>query len=91
MGDAVRGQDNNVACVMSDATNRLMSVLDMLSGYADEVEPAETSLRYGNPAYRDWFEKFEFSPGIINDILGPEFSIYATELTPYFIDSFGLI
>lgn len=41
-----------------------------LSGWVDEIPPAQHSMRYGNPAYRDWFQRLaQEAPGLVSSML----------------------
>ncbi|KAI8469681.1 MAG: PTPA-domain-containing protein [Monoraphidium minutum] len=68
----------------------IAGALDTLREWVDEVPPAAQSLRYGNPAYREWFARMAAAaPGFMRQVLPEHLAGAAAELTPYFVDAFG--
>ena len=58
IGEAICGKkirDEKVC--KSDNVNVLLSILDQLSKWIDEIQPLEQQQRFGNKAFRDWYEK----------------------------------
>lgn len=77
---------------MSPPLAALAAALDSLRAWVDEIPPARQSLRYGNPAYRDWFARMAAAaPGLIASVLPEDLRDGGAvqELAPYFVDSFG--
>ncbi|KAG0471204.1 hypothetical protein HPP92_015750, partial [Vanilla planifolia] len=76
---------------LSPALSSLLSLIDALDRWIDEIPPLPHSSRYGNPAYRSWHEKLSnegmslIFPLLPSDELRPA----AEELFPYLHDSFG--
>ena len=92
IGDSVKGRKITEAVEMSAACQKLVVMLEKLSDNLKQCSPVEMQARYGNPAYRDWFEKLENSAeDLISDVVGDEVKAKGgvTELKPYLMDSFG--
>jgi serine/threonine-protein phosphatase 2A activator len=74
----------------SEELKKLLSALDALSTLVDEVPPQEHTLRYGNPAFRQWHARMcERSEDLVQNILPDTLKGSAKELAYYFADSFG--
>ena len=92
VGDSIRGRKLSETLETSEACSRVMTVLAELMKNISLFPPASMKSRYGNPAFRDWFEKLESSAEtLLADVVGPEKrgDGLVEELVPYFIDSFG--
>uniref|UniRef100_A0A7S1SP42 Serine/threonine-protein phosphatase 2A activator n=1 Tax=Tetraselmis chuii TaxID=63592 RepID=A0A7S1SP42_9CHLO len=87
---AVKGRklsELSASCPVSDA---LSVELDKLLSKVDEFPPVQTELRYGNPAYRDWFAAMlEDSLGAMRRVLPDDMQDAAEEMSGYWADSFG--
>ena len=88
--------DKVVGVKVSDVTDRsptvesLVRIIRTLSGYADEIPPAAHTLRYGNPAYRDWHQRMsDGADALVASLLPEAMRAAAIELVPYLQDSFG--
>ena len=92
IGDSIKGRKITEDVETSEACQRLLAVVTTLSEHVKQCPPAEMQSRYGNPAYRDWFDKLEDSAEqLICDVVGDKIKAKGgvTELKPYLIDSFG--
>ncbi|CAK0782979.1 hypothetical protein CVIRNUC_006174 [Coccomyxa viridis] len=90
LNDAVKGRSNGEACTMSPPVEALVTALQQMSAWVDDIPPQQQSLRYGNPAYRVWFAKVaEAGEGLIRSVLPSDLHMAAVELAPYLIDSIG--
>ncbi|QDZ19362.1 phosphotyrosyl phosphatase activator PTPA [Chloropicon primus] len=75
---------------LSETLRGLNSILDAVSGYVDQVPPQKHTLRYGNPAFRDWHAMVsDNSEDLIGTILPERLKGAAPELAYYLSDSFG--
>ena len=75
---------------ISDTLKHLLEVLSELSSYVDKVPPQDHTLRYGNPAYRDWHKLMcENAQSLVESILPDNLNSAAEELAYYFKESFG--
>ena len=92
IGDSIKGRKITEEVEMSQACHKLVVMLEKLSENLKQSPPGEMQARYGNPAYRDWFDKLENSAEeLISDVVGDEVKAKGgvTELKPYLMDSFG--
>jgi Phosphotyrosyl phosphate activator (PTPA) protein len=90
LSDAVVGVPNSRECQVSEGCTAVMAALDRLSDFCAETPPVTHAVRYGNPAYRTWFDKMQgAAPELVYNMLGDELGPATVELVPYFLDSFG--
>jgi len=92
IGDSVRGKKLRDTVEISSECQKVINMIDKLRENIKECEPVEIKTRYGNPAFRDWFEKLENSAEcLVSDVVGDEIKARGgvEELVPYLIDSFG--
>lgn len=90
LNEAAQGQPLSAHTSASPAVNSMVQVLDTLNSWVDEIPPAKQALRYGNPAYREWFAKVaDNADSLLRTILPPELSQAAIELKPVLLDGFG--
>lgn len=90
LNEAAQGQPVSAQTTASAAIDSMVSILDTLNDWVDEIPPAKQALRYGNPAYRDWFAKVdESTTQLLLTVLPSELSQATCELKPILLDSFG--
>lgn len=81
---------SDVAEDQSDLINSLLGVVKALSTFVDEIPAVAHTMRYGNPAYRDWHQRMCSQSGtMIESILPQHLKGASKELKGYFEDSFG--
>ncbi|KAK8968975.1 hypothetical protein KSP40_PGU012332 [Platanthera guangdongensis] len=92
LSDSVRSRKiSDPISPLTPIISHLLSVIETLDKWIDDIPPLPHSSRYGNPAYRSWHEKLSDKgislvvPLLTSDELGPA----ADELLPYLLDSFG--
>lgn len=90
LNEAAQGQPLSAQTTASSAINSMVNLLDTLNNWVDEIPPAKQAMRYGNPAYREWFAKVhENAHSLLITVLPPELSQAAIELKPMLLDGFG--
>ena len=90
LNEAAQGQPLSAKTAASAAIDSMVTILDTLDSWVDEIPPAKQALRYGNPAYRDWFAKVdENSNRLLLTVLPSKLTQAACELKPILLDSFG--
>ena len=90
LNEAAQGQPLSAQTSASSAINSMVQVLDTLNSWVNEIPPAKQALRYGNPAYREWFAKVDDNAdSLLRTILPPELPQAAIELKPILLDGFG--
>ena len=90
LNEAAKGHPISAAAAVSPAITSMVSILDTLNSWVDNIPPSKQALRYGNPAFKDWFAKVdENAHHLLSTILPPELSGAAVELKPMLLDGFG--
>lgn len=75
---------------MSPLVTSVVSIIETLASFVDEIPPAPQSSRYGNVAYRTWHERMsDAAHSFMMRFLPDHLSNATIELVPYFTDSFG--
>ena len=92
LNEAMKGRSLLEKCNVSAAVQSLISMLDEIERWIDEIPPVTHAVRYGNPAYRTWFARLRArGPHLLAQILPVQFqnTEVLSELLPYLLDSFG--
>ncbi len=92
IGDAIAGKKiTDSKIVRSEAVDRLLKMLKTLSSWVDEIKPVEMEQRFGNKAFRDWYERLKGKSGeLLKDLVLEEDKQSAVqEVQVYLHDSFG--
>ncbi|CAM9247107.1 unnamed protein product, partial [Hapterophycus canaliculatus] len=73
------------------AVGRIIGMLRQMGSWVDDIPPIDEPMRFGNKAFRLWYQKFEQEAGGMMDVLlqGTGQEAAAMELVPYFLVSFG--
>jgi len=88
--DAVKGRKLSDTASPSKVADSLVQELDKLLGLVDTFPPVQTELRFGNPAYRDWFAAMlQDALLAMQRVLPESMQAAAEELSAYWADSFG--
>lgn len=96
IGDAVKGKgirkDGNLSAEQGEGVvGRLRGLLASLRGFMERCPPHQIQQRYGNPAFREWYDIMEQEAhGLVREVLGEQGAQQAEkELTPYLLGGFG--
>ncbi|KAI3681633.1 hypothetical protein L6452_36435 [Arctium lappa] len=90
LSESMRGRKISDPCHMSPVITSIVSILQTLIQFVDEIPPLQQSARYGNLAYRDWHSRMtENADSLTLQFLPADLNSATVELTPYFTDSFG--
>ncbi|KAJ9535099.1 hypothetical protein OSB04_un001823 [Centaurea solstitialis] len=90
LSESIRGRKISDPCHESPVVTSIVSILQTLIQFVDEIPPFQQSARYGNLAYRDWHGRMtETADSLTMQFLPAEMSSATVELSPYFTDSFG--
>ncbi|THU98369.1 Phosphotyrosyl phosphatase activator [Dendrothele bispora CBS 962.96] len=74
----------------SQAIESLITLLDTLDSWIDEIPPLDTPQRFGNLAIRTWGKRLEErSEELLSALLPSEMKSAVPHLKPYFMSSFG--
>lgn len=90
LSEAIKGHKLSDPCQESAKILSLLSILETLERFVDEIPPLPQAARYGNLAYRDWHERMtEKAEDFVVELVGEDLKGAVVELVPYFTDSFG--
>ncbi|KAL7605374.1 uncharacterized protein LOC111886219 [Lactuca sativa] len=90
LSESIRGHKISDPCHMSPTITSIISILQTLLQFVDEIPPLQQSARYGNLAYRDWHSRMtENADSLTLQFLPADLNSATVEITPYFTDSFG--
>lgn len=90
LNESVIGMKNSDPCSVSPAVQALLDCLAKLDELIKSTPAVTHEVRYGNPAFRDWYDKMkDAAPELVYNIVGDELGEATIELLPYFLDSFG--
>lgn len=93
LSQSVRGRklSDPLPIPLSPVLTSLISLVQTLSDWIDQIPPLPHQARYGNPAYRLWHERLA---AVVSSLLKPVLSAAdleaaEVELVPYLLDSVG--
>lgn len=87
---SIQGKKISAAVDPSPVAESLANIFVELNLLVDETPACEQPQRFGNKAYRDWFQKMrDEAPEILERALPSEFHAALPEITVYFTESFG--
>lgn len=90
LNEKIKGKKMTDEFFMSEVTAKLLSVLETLDTWVNEIPPVDQPQRFGNSAFRTWLKKVqEESTQLLSEMLPSKFHRALIELVPYFNDSFG--
>ncbi|GMH07064.1 hypothetical protein Nepgr_008904 [Nepenthes gracilis] len=93
LSESIRGHKISDPCPQSATIAAILSVLDTLLRWIDEIPPTSNSSRYGNISYRVWHSRMsENAVDLMIKILpndNDDLRSATVEISPYFADSFG--
>lgn len=86
----IQGKSLSYKCQVSPAVQKLIEMLDKFEKLAIESPPIEQPQRFGNIAFRTWFQKLKDSATTsLMEVLPKGLHDAIPELLPYLLDSFG--
>lgn len=91
ISQAIQGKKLSTKLDPSPIADNLVRIFeDDLNRMVDETPPLDQPQRFGNKAYRDWFDKMKSqAPGLLKAALPEEFHPALVEITTYLTESFG--
>ncbi|CAG9467689.1 unnamed protein product [Pedinophyceae sp. YPF-701] len=88
--EEVKGCALSTNVELSRTCQQLLELLETVESWIAEFPPVQQSMRYGNPAFRDLFDRIAQNAAALLEPLLPEhLRGAAAELAPYLVDSFG--
>ncbi|XP_041370334.1 serine/threonine-protein phosphatase 2A activator-like isoform X2 [Gigantopelta aegis] len=90
VNDAIKGKKMTENYHVSELCEKLTVMLDEFSAWIDEIPPVEQPQRFGNKAFRDWFNKLkENSDSCLKKVLDEKLFPALPELSHYLVESVG--
>ncbi|OQR95096.1 serine/threonine-protein phosphatase 2A regulatory subunit B' [Achlya hypogyna] len=91
LNESVRGKKISDDFVVSDSINAICDLLATLDSWIDDIPPIAQPMRFGNKAFRDWYDRLAQEAHRLHEGLLAQIGMQAAavELSPYLIDSFG--
>ncbi|KAF5739747.1 hypothetical protein HS088_TW12G00957 [Tripterygium wilfordii] len=90
LSESIRCHKLSDPCHESPVTKTIVSILQTLIQWVDEIPPLEQMARYGNVSYRTWHNRLvEKSDSLMLEFLPDDLKSATIEIVPYFTDSFG--
>lgn len=86
----IRGKSLSFKCQISPVAQRLLEMLGKLEKFALETPPVDQPQRFGNVAFKAWYQKMSANiSGLLEEVLPEGLRDAVAELVPYLLDSFG--
>ncbi|KAL4219012.1 Serine/threonine-protein phosphatase 2A activator [Mactra antiquata] len=90
MNSAVKGKKMTGDIPMSPILTNLLQVLETLNSWVQEFPPVDQPQRFGNKAFRSWFEKLQQNcKQLVEDILEDKYKKSSEEISIYLIEGVG--
>lgn len=90
MNDACKNTKCSDECHISQLTTNLVGMLDTLSQWVTETPPIEQPQRFGNKAFRTWFDKLkENAEQLLKECMDEKFHRAIPEVQVYLVESMG--
>jgi serine/threonine-protein phosphatase 2A activator len=87
---AVQGKKNSSPCELSPIANGILNVLKKFEQIAIETPPIDQPQRFGNMAFRQFYQKIKDVALVqLQENLPEQFHRAAAELVDYLVESFG--
>ncbi|CAM8981622.1 unnamed protein product [Rhodiola kirilowii] len=90
LSESVRGRKISDACHVSVTVSSIVSIMETLINWIDEIPPVQQTSRYGNYSFREWQSRMnENGESLMLRILPVDLHGAVVEILPYLLDSFG--
>ncbi|CAN0909979.1 Serine/threonine-protein phosphatase 2A activator [Linum grandiflorum] len=90
LSESIRGRKISDPCRLSETVSSIVSILETLAQWIEEIPPVQQAARYGNVSYRTWHGRLaEACDSLMLQLLPEELKSATVEIGPYFMDSFG--
>ncbi|PPD85065.1 hypothetical protein GOBAR_DD18018 [Gossypium barbadense] len=90
LSESIRGRKISDPSHESATVSNIVSIIENLSLWVDQIPPVQQSSRYGNISYRTWHERLtENAESFMLQFLPEDLKPSTIEIVPYFTDSFG--
>lgn len=86
----IQGKSNSHKSQVSPVVQKLFAMLEEIEKLAIETPPVDQPQRFGNTAFRTWYQKLkENAAPLMKEVLSEDLHDALPELLPYLLDSFG--
>lgn len=86
----IQGKSLSHKCEVSSCVQKLLEMLAKLEKLAMETPPVDQPQRFGNTAFRTWYQKLnDHAATYIREALPENLHAALPEIVPYLLDSFG--
>lgn len=86
----IQGKSLSNKCQMSPTVEKLLDMLQKVEQLAMETPPVDQPQRFGNTAFRAWYQKLKVNaPIYLKEVLPESLHDALPEVLPYLLDSFG--
>lgn len=90
ISQAIQGRKNTDNVDISPMAQSILDVFEKLTKLLSDTPPIEQPQRFGNQAYRDWYNKLKLQAlDFLQDALPEKFHRAIPEIVVYFVESFG--
>ncbi|XP_067662659.1 serine/threonine-protein phosphatase 2A activator-like isoform X2 [Haliotis asinina] len=90
LNEAVKGKKISDTYPVSKPIQKIVGVLETLSGWIDEIPPVDQPQRFGNKAFRDFFTRLQQNTArLLTECLGEKNAPAIDELSVYLLESVG--
>lgn len=90
INEKVKGKKMTSPLQMSETIKKCMEMLNKMDTWIDEIPPIDQPQRFGNKAFRIWFERLkEGAPQLLMEVLPERLHPSITELQVYLVESVG--
>lgn len=90
ISQAIQGRKNTDNVDISPMAQSILDVFDKLDKLLSDTPPIEQPQRFGNQAYRDWYNKLKLQAlDYLQAALPEQFHRAIPEIVVYFVESFG--
>jgi len=87
---SVKGKKLTDKLDISENTGKLITMMEKASIFVDEISPVDQPQRFGNKAFKTWYERIQTSSDeLLQEALPEEAHPAIVELKVYFSESFG--
>lgn len=90
LSESIKGHKISDPCHKSQTVSSIVSVIETLISWVEEIPPVQQSSRYGNYSFRVWHSRLnENAEALMFNFLPDNLHSATVEIVPYFVDSFG--
>ncbi|GAV90615.1 PTPA domain-containing protein [Cephalotus follicularis] len=91
LSESIRSRKISDPCLQSLTVQCIVSILETLIQWIDEIPPLQQSSRYGNLSFRSWHSRLgdNAESFMLRLLLEGDLQSVTVEILPYFMDSFG--